>query len=72
MSDVVNGKGYTCLCVCVWWEVKDILEISVPHCCKPKLESKNIFKNICKGKKNPIHSHYLCLELMESGSVSDA
>lgn len=40
MSDVDNGKGYTCLCVCVVGEVRDILEISVPpsqFCCKPKL-----------------------------------
>ena len=28
-------------------------------------------KNMNAGKKNPIHSHYLCLELMESGSVSN-
>ena len=44
MSDVDNGQGYVCVCVCVVGEVGDILEISVPpsqFCCKPKL-SKNI------------------------------
>ena len=44
MSDVDNGQGYVCVCVCVVGEVGDILEISVPpsqFCCKPIL-SKNI------------------------------